>query len=105
MDIEKLSITNEKNINIHVDEINSEKHYTKLVIKELNRKITFSTRKKVIEQLSNIYRKDLINNDIEIKYIEQNYDKNGNPHYTNDGENFFNSYDEVPKLKYENPTI
>ncbi|MDQ7983068.1 MAG: ATP-binding protein [Spiroplasma sp.] len=105
MDIEKLGVTNEKNINIHVEKINSEKHYTKLTIRVLSRKITSTQRKKVIEQISNIYRKDLINSDIEIKYIEKKYDKYGNPHYTNDGENFFSTMNEVPTLKYENPTV
>ncbi|MGL5268502.1 MAG: ATP-binding protein [Spiroplasma sp.] len=105
MDIDYLAITNEKNINVNIERVDSSDHYTKLIIRKLNRKITPSKRKKVINQISSIYRKDLRENEIEIKYIEQSYNENHNLQYSNDGENFFNSINETPSLEYKLPKI
>lgn len=105
MDIERLALTNEKNININVDYISSKRHHTQLIIRKLHRKITTGSRNKVINQISSIYRKDLREDEIEITYMEQSYDSGGNPRYSNDGRTFYSSMEEVPRLKYELPKV
>lgn len=105
MDIERLARTNEKNINVNVDNIDTKRHYTHLIIRKLHRRITAGSRNKVINQISSIYRKDLRENEIEITYMEQSYNTDGSSKFTNDGKNFYDSMEKVPHLRYEIPKI
>lgn len=68
IDIEELKKSGSNFIDIHNDLTNENEHGTKITIKKLTKKISSKAKKKVIELLTSIYRRDLKSKEIEIYF-------------------------------------
>lgn len=104
-DLNYLEKSNNKEISFNVKEVDCKSHYTQIKISDLNRYVrTSRQRKKIIEQISSMYRCDLREKNIEIRYVEKHQLKDKTIKFE-DGKNEYKNLEEVPSLSYEKPKI
>jgi hypothetical protein len=68
IDVDYIKRNNVNEIPIKEKKVNNSNHYTKIILKNIKRKLTPSNTLKLINELTNIYKKDIMSKNIEIYF-------------------------------------